>query len=72
MIPFVFGAAAGTLGAPAGRERYEQLTRSYRRVADRPAVQRAAGRGGGHDGDSGHQRTKRHPADHEPLRDLSP
>lgn len=44
MIPFVLGAAAGyVLGARAGRERYEQLARTYRRVADHPAVQGAAG-----------------------------
>ncbi len=44
MIPFVLGAAAGyVLGARAGRERYEQLARTYRRVADNPAVQGAAG-----------------------------
>lgn len=44
MIPFVLGTAAGyVLGARAGRERYEQLARTYRRVADNPAVQGAAG-----------------------------
>jgi hypothetical protein len=44
MIPFMLGAAAGyVLGARAGRERYEQLSRTYRRVADHPAVQGAAG-----------------------------
>lgn len=44
MIPFVLGAAAGyVLGTRAGRERYEQLARTYRRVADNPAVQGAAG-----------------------------
>ncbi len=44
MIPFVLGAATGyVLGARAGRERYEQLARTYRRVADHPAVQGAAG-----------------------------
>jgi hypothetical protein len=44
MIPFVLGTAAGyVLGARAGRERYEQLARTYRRVADHPAVQGAAG-----------------------------
>ncbi len=44
MIPFVLGAAAGfVLGARAGRERYEQMSRTYRRVADHPAVQGAAG-----------------------------
>jgi hypothetical protein len=44
IIPFVLGAATGyVLGARAGRERYEQLARTYRRVADHPAVQGAAG-----------------------------
>lgn len=44
MIPFMLGAATGyVLGARAGRERYEQLARTYRRVADHPAVQWSAG-----------------------------
>jgi hypothetical protein len=44
LIPFILGAATGyVLGARAGRERYEQLARTYRRVADHPAVQGAAG-----------------------------
>jgi len=44
MFPFMLGAAIGyILGARAGRERYEQLARTYRRVADHPAVQGAAG-----------------------------
>jgi len=44
MIPFLLGAGVGyVLGARAGRERYEQLARTYRRVADHPAVQGAAG-----------------------------
>ncbi|WP_037067392.1 hypothetical protein [Pseudonocardia acaciae] len=44
MIPFLLGAAVGyVLGARAGRERYEQLARTYRRLADHPAVQGAAG-----------------------------
>jgi hypothetical protein len=44
MIPFLLGAAVGyVLGARAGRERYEQLAHTYRRVADHPAVQGAAG-----------------------------
>ncbi|MBO0878152.1 MAG: hypothetical protein J2P19_32670 [Pseudonocardia sp.] len=44
MIAFLLGAAVGyVLGARAGRERYEQLARTYRRVADHPAVQGAAG-----------------------------
>lgn len=44
MLRFVLGAAVGyVLGARAGRERYEQLVRTYERVADHPAVQGAAG-----------------------------
>ncbi|GAA5167324.1 hypothetical protein GCM10023321_59890 [Pseudonocardia eucalypti] len=44
MIQFVLGAAIGyVLGARAGRERYEQIARTYRRLADHPAVQGAAG-----------------------------
>lgn len=43
---FVFAAGVGVgfvLGARAGRERYDQLRRLTRRVADNPAVQQAAG-----------------------------
>ncbi|MFB9909193.1 hypothetical protein [Allokutzneria oryzae] len=44
MKAFMLGAAVGyVLGARAGRERYEQLTRAYHRVLDHPAVQGAAG-----------------------------
>jgi|SRR5215470_5433688 len=44
MIGFLLGVATGyVLGARAGRERYEQIVRSYHRVADHPAVQGAAG-----------------------------
>ena len=44
MIPFVLGVAAGyVLGARAGRDRYEQLAQTSRRVADHPSVQAAAG-----------------------------
>jgi hypothetical protein len=43
-ITFLSGLAAGfVLGARAGRERYEQLKRLGRRVADNPAAQQAAG-----------------------------
>jgi hypothetical protein len=43
-ITFLTGLAAGfVLGARAGRERYEQLKRLSRRVADSPAAQQAAG-----------------------------
>lgn len=44
MLKFLLGAAVGyVLGAKAGHERYEQLKRTYERVADHPAVQGAAG-----------------------------
>jgi hypothetical protein len=44
MIGFLLGAATGyVLGARAGRERYEQIVRTYHRVAEHPAVQSAAG-----------------------------
>lgn len=44
MVKFLLGAAVGyVLGARAGRSRYEQLVRTYRRLADHPAVQGAAG-----------------------------
>jgi hypothetical protein len=43
-ITFLSGLAAGfILGARAGRERYEQMKRVGRRVADSPAAQQAAG-----------------------------
>jgi hypothetical protein len=43
MKAFVLGVAAGyVLGARAGRERYEQIVRTYRRVAEHPTVQSAA------------------------------
>ena len=43
---FVFFTGLGigfVLGARAGRERYEQLRRAARKIADNPAVQQAAG-----------------------------
>lgn len=44
MFPFLLGAGVGyVLGSRAGRERYEQIARAYRRVADHPSVQGAAG-----------------------------
>ena len=44
MKMFLVGAAAGyVLGARAGRARYEQIVRTYRMLADHPAVQGAAG-----------------------------
>jgi hypothetical protein len=43
-ITFLSGLAVGfVLGARAGRERYEQIARLGRRVADSPAAQQAAG-----------------------------
>ena len=44
LLPFLLGTGVGyVLGTRAGRERYEQLARAYRRVADNPSVQGAAG-----------------------------
>jgi hypothetical protein len=44
MKTFVLGLAAGyVLGARAGRERYEQILRAYRKLVDHPLVQGAAG-----------------------------
>jgi len=44
MLSFLLGAGVGyVLGARAGRDRYEQLAKAYRRVADNPQVQGAAG-----------------------------
>lgn len=44
MRVFLVGVAVGyVLGSRAGRERYEQLLRAYRRLADHPMVQGAAG-----------------------------
>jgi hypothetical protein len=41
---FLVGFAAGyTLGAKAGRERYEQIRRTMRGLSENPAVQSAAG-----------------------------
>lgn len=43
-LTFAVGFAAGyTLGARAGRERYEQISRLARGLAENPAVQSAAG-----------------------------
>ncbi|MQA12003.1 MAG: hypothetical protein GEU98_26390 [Pseudonocardiaceae bacterium] len=44
MKVFLLGAAVGyVLGSRAGRARYDQLVRTYRKIADHPAVQGAAG-----------------------------
>jgi hypothetical protein len=43
-VTFAIGFAAGyTLGSRAGRERYEQISRAARSLAENPAVQSAAG-----------------------------
>ena len=43
-VTFVTGFALGyTLGAKAGRERYDQIMRLVRGAAENPAVQEAAG-----------------------------
>jgi hypothetical protein len=44
MKVFLLGAAVGyVFGAKAGRARYDQMVRTYRKVADHPMVQGAAG-----------------------------
>jgi membrane protein DedA with SNARE-associated domain len=44
MKGILLGAAIGyVLGARAGRERYDQLVRAYRKAVDHPLVQGAAG-----------------------------
>lgn len=44
MKTFLLGAAVGyVLGTRAGRARYDQIVRTYRKVADHPMVQGAAG-----------------------------
>ncbi|MBB4682616.1 hypothetical protein [Amycolatopsis jiangsuensis] len=44
MKKFLLGVGLGyVLGAKAGRGRYEQIVRTYRRLADHPMVQGAAG-----------------------------
>ena len=44
MLKFLLGVTAGyVLGSRAGRGRYEQIVRTYRKMADHPAVQGAAG-----------------------------
>ncbi|MTD54884.1 hypothetical protein [Amycolatopsis pithecellobii] len=44
MKTFLLGAAVGyVLGTKAGRARYDQIVRTYRKVADHPMVQGAAG-----------------------------
>lgn len=43
-FPFIAGAAVGyVLGTKAGRERYEQIMRASKKVADSPKVQETAG-----------------------------
>lgn len=44
MKGILLGAAIGyVLGTRAGRQRYDQIVRTYRALADHPAVQGAAG-----------------------------
>ncbi|HWD05924.1 MAG TPA: hypothetical protein VG674_26110 [Amycolatopsis sp.] len=44
MKKFLLGVGVGyVLGTKAGRGRYEQLVRTYRKVIDHPMVQGAAG-----------------------------
>jgi tryptophan synthase beta subunit len=44
MWGFLLGGAIGyLLGSRAGRERYDEIVRTYRRVIDHPAMQGAAG-----------------------------
>ncbi|MGH3494110.1 MAG: hypothetical protein ACRDRL_01030 [Sciscionella sp.] len=44
MKSFLLGVATGyVLGSRAGRERYEQIKRSYRKLVDHPLVQGGAG-----------------------------
>ncbi|HJP73492.1 MAG TPA: hypothetical protein VJ914_04440 [Pseudonocardiaceae bacterium] len=44
MKMLALGVAIGyVLGARAGRERYDQLVRAYRKLVDHPMVQGAAG-----------------------------
>jgi hypothetical protein len=44
MKVFVLGVAVGyVLGSRAGRQRYDQIVRTYRKVVDHPMVQGAAG-----------------------------
>ena len=44
MKAFLLGAAIGyVFGAKAGRGRYDQIMRTYRKIADHPAIQGAAG-----------------------------
>lgn len=44
MKTFLLGVATGyVLGSRAGRQRYDQIMRAYRKAADHPMVQGAAG-----------------------------
>jgi hypothetical protein len=44
MKTFLLGVATGyVLGSRAGRQRYDQIVRTYRRLADHPMAQGAAG-----------------------------
>ncbi|MBB6170911.1 hypothetical protein HNR23_000971 [Nocardiopsis mwathae] len=53
-ITFVAGLAIGyVLGAKAGKERYDQIARTARRIAESPAVQETAGLVGAQVGNAG-------------------
>ncbi|RZS29672.1 hypothetical protein EV193_11977 [Herbihabitans rhizosphaerae] len=74
MKAFLLGAAVGyVLGARAGRGRYDQIVRTYRKVADNPAVQGAAGIARAKIGektgigDKSHQRRARSETNGEPV-----
>jgi hypothetical protein len=44
MKVFLVGVAVGyVLGAKAGRERYDQIMRTYHRIVEHPALQSVAG-----------------------------
>lgn len=44
MMGILVGAAVGyVLGAKAGRERYDQIVRTWHRIAQNPTVRKAAG-----------------------------
>lgn len=77
MKTFLLGAAVGyVLGARAGHARYEQIVHTYRKMADHPAMQGAAGvaraKVGEKLGDrlpfAGHQHhARQHPNGHQPA-----
>lgn len=75
MKGFLLGVAAGyVLGARAGRERYEQLVQTYRKVVNNPKVRQAADTARNkvtnitHQRGAGHRRTTPEPVIPEPSR----